>query len=153
MLKGVLVGLVSSSGCLTILNTGSHSNTPGPVTETEFTVYQPNDERFDEAPSVRDSPNITFDETNNRVVVTGKFFVGSSECDKAAFEDIQYSSDDRHLDITIGTEQRSDTGNSCTGGESLDAYRLIISFGNPLPDRVSVTEGSGASQHKASASR
>jgi hypothetical protein len=153
LLKATSLTLVGLSGCLDTVREHLPGNHLPSYVHTEFTVYQPGSAGYDQAPGVREPPRVEFEPQNDRVVVTGLFFVGSSSCNKAGLETISYDADSRRLDAEVRSTRQEDAGHACTGNESADAYRLVATFDEQFPERVDVTEGSDRDKQTTSARR
>ncbi len=93
-------------------------------------------------PSVTEPPKIHFDSNQDMVVISGTLFVGSSDCNIATLTSRNYDHDSDTFTVTVGSGTR-DSGNSCSGDESADAYRIRAEFESALPETVTATEEDG----------
>jgi hypothetical protein len=143
-LLGGLGGLLATAGCIGQLTPESAA-----IESKELAAYDPEDAFFDETPGVRDPPKIAFVEAESQVRVTGKLYVGSSTCNKAALKEVSYNEKTDTLRLTVGSGEKENSGNFCTGDESVDAYRAIITFRNQLPQTVVATEEDGGTKTTA----
>lgn len=136
--RAVLIGvcsLLATGGCLDRALLGDEA-----IANREFTAYEPGSDFYDAAPPVDKPPQVTFDQEATTVEVTGKLFVGSSTCHQAALKESTYDADADTFAVTLGSGQKPNSGNACTGDESIDAYRALITFDEQLPATVEATE-------------
>ncbi|MGB9957649.1 hypothetical protein ACOZ4B_14835 [Haloferax prahovense] len=143
-LLGGLGGLLTTVGCLGQLTPESAT-----LESQELTSFDPEDAFYDETPGVRDPPKISFVEAETQVHVTGKLYVGSSTCNKAAFKEVSYNRKTDTFRLTVGSGEKETTGNVCTEDESVDAYRAVITFRNQLPQTVVAIEEDGGTKTTA----
>ncbi|WP_424006964.1 hypothetical protein [Haloferax denitrificans] len=134
-LLGGLGGLLATAECIGQLTPESAA-----IESKELTAFDPEDTFYDEAPGVRDPPKIVFVEAETQVRVTGKLYVGSSTCKKAALKEASFNRQTDTLRLTVGSGDKENAGNSCTADESVDTYRAIITFRDQLPQTVVATE-------------
>lgn len=134
-LLGGASGLVVMAGCV-----GRMLPDESPVAETQFRVYDGGADFYAEAPGAKEPPRITFDTETPHVDIVGKLIVGSSTCDKAALTDLAYDADSDTLRVKIGSGEKPNASNSCSGDESADAYHARITFQSRLPKTVIATE-------------
>lgn len=125
----------------------------GAIAGWEFTAFDPGSEEFEAAPGIREPPAVDFDRVRDRVVVTGKFFVGSGSCDRAALKRVFYDERAGTLRVVVESGQKFHLSNGCTMEESADAYRASFVFANGLPDRVTVEETDDPSGHTVTVER
>jgi hypothetical protein len=127
-------------GCLSVLDTGY----PDRVSSVEFDRYEHDDPGYDAAPGVREPPSVAFHPGESAAVVRGAFLVGSSECNRVAFDGLSMTGN--RLDVDVGTEtvdQNDGPVSGCSGDEHAEAYRLRIVFDDELPAAVGVSESDG----------
>lgn len=129
---------LATTGCLARIVPGS-----GPVVERELTVYEPGTAVYESAPDVTAPPRVTFEPDETRVRVVGRLFVGSSTCHEAALERVAYDGSSDALRVVVGSGEKPRSGDACTGDESVDAYRALITFDERLPDTVVAEETGG----------
>lgn len=136
---GALAGLVAGAGCSGGLSPGS-----SPVSKSELAVFEPGSDFYSSVPAIKDPPRVTFEPARSRVVVVGRLPVGSSTCNEAALERVAY--DEGTLRVTVGSGESR--GNTCTGDESVDAYRATVVFDTSLPRTVVATETGGVEERE-----
>ncbi len=139
VLAGATTALIGGSGCLSWPNSVV-STARSPVSNIEFDVYQPGDENYDGISSVTEPPEISFDSSRDMVVIFGKLFVGSSDCNIASITGRSYDNGSNTFTVTIGSGTKEDAGNACSGDESADTYRIQVEFEGTLPETVTATE-------------
>jgi hypothetical protein len=137
-LKSTSIGIAAISGCVSQLH--SQYVAPNSPLETEFEVYEPGSEAYENAPEIQRRPTVEFRPEETQVVVVGKFFVGSSDCNRAVLENAAYDSDSKHLDIRVGSGSKDSDENGCSADESPDAYRLTVALAEEIPDSVTVVQ-------------
>lgn len=138
---GALAGLVAGAGCSDVLPPGS-----SPVSESELAVFEPGSDFYSTAPGIFEPPRVTFEPARSRVVVVGRLPVGSSTCHEAALERVAYDGGSDTLRVTIGSGEKESRGNTCTGDESVDAYRATFVFDAALPGTVVARETGGTEE-------
>jgi hypothetical protein len=145
LLKAAPVALVGVTGCVSTLQGVLPGDDLPDYVDVEFTHFQPGTTGYERAPDVGDPPSVEFAENGGHVTVRGKLFVGSSTCDRAGMERISYDEASRTLSVTVGSVSRDTDRNACTGDESADAYRLVVTFDQNEAERVEVEEVDGRS--------
>ena len=145
-LAGTVTALVGVSGCTSSLDSSLFSSST-PLNNYEMKVFQPESEQYENSPPVTEPPVVEFDTDSNTVTVSGSFFVGSSDCNIAVVKKVEYIKSSGKLDIMVGSGTKENTGNTCYGDESADAYQLIVDFDDSLPKTVTATEGEDADSH------
>lgn len=138
LLKSTPIGIAAISGCVSQLH--SQYVAPNSPLETEFKVYEPGSEAYQNAPEIQGRPTVEFRPDENRVVVVGKLFVGSSDCNRAVFENVSYNSDSKRLEVRVGSGSKDSDENGCSADESADAYRLTVTLAEETPDSVTVIQ-------------
>lgn len=126
--------LLATPGCLSRLLIG------GPIADRELTAYDPGTDFYDAAPGLREPPSVTFEREATAVEITGTLFVGSSTCHEAALAAVSYDGSTETLHVTVGSGESEQAGNACTGDESADAYRAVVTFEEQFPSTVVATE-------------
>ena len=139
-------GVVATTGCLSHDVLGS-----GPITNRDLTAYDSGSEFYNAAPGLREPPKVTFKLKKSSVLITGKLYVGSSSCNKAALKHVAYDTSADTLRVTIGSGEQQQSGNACTADESADAYRARITFADQLPATVEATENGSMGDIKTTA--
>ncbi|WP_435152038.1 hypothetical protein [Haladaptatus sp. DFWS20] len=127
-----------SGGCLASL--GDVSGGSQYIVNREFTEYQPESDGFERAPGPTDKPTVSFESESKQVVVRGALFVGSSQCHRADLKDVSYDATSKTLTVRVGSGDTSNSGNSCTADESADAYRLVVTMKERLPETFRVEQ-------------
>lgn len=122
-----------ASGCLT-------QGAERPFEVRRFDSFDPGTTAFENAPALAEPPRVEFAQESGLVRVDGKFFVGSSSCDRAALEGIELDRKTSTLRITVGTGSKGFLQFGCTADESADAYQLLVAFESGLPEVVTVAE-------------
>ncbi len=122
-----------------------------PVAGTEMTVLPPDSDAADAVSDFTDPPRVAFDPGQNEVVIVGALAVGSSTCNKAVVESVAYSRDDDSLRVVVGSGRQQGAGETCTGDESVDVYRVVVSFEGGYPAVVVATERSDEGERSARA--
>lgn len=141
---GLLTGV---AGCVSGLTLDSSDAVVG----AEITVYQPDSDFASDAPGFPEPPRIEFHPGAEQVVVVGSLVVGSSSCDEAILEAAEYDRNEDTLRITVGNGPRDDAGNECTGDESVDAYRVTVTFEGAYPGTVVATEAGSEGRRSTTA--
>lgn len=140
------------AGC-TFLSTSGSSQTK---VSTEITVYEPGSDFAEAAPEFTEPPRVEFEPNTNQVVIVGTLVVGSSQCDRAVVETAEYNRDEDTLRLIVGSGTAQHAGDECTGDQSVDPYRVIVTFEDEYPGTVVATEvgsegrRSTTANHKAS---
>ncbi len=93
------------------------------------------------------SPTVEFRPEPKQVVVTGALWVGSSQCNEANVDSLSYDSTRDVFDVLVvdgKSEAHPDNqlfgSGSCTGDMSADAYELVATFRDFVPNTVVATE-------------
>lgn len=128
--------LMGVAGCLSesIL---SPSNA---IAGTEVTVYRPGSDFAETAPDFTEPPRIEFKPSVEEVVVVGTLVVGSSRCTEAVVKTAEYSRDEEILRIAVGSGPTERNHDVCTGDQSVDAYRVVVTLEGVYPETVVATE-------------
>ncbi|WP_139136084.1 hypothetical protein [Haladaptatus sp. W1] len=138
-----VTALALGSGCLNIGGTAEGFDS---IADYEFTIYESSFDRTTNFPGPTEQPIVSFKPESKQVIVRGALFVGSSTCNKADLKDVSYSETSQTLTVKVGsTDTSSWFSGSCTGDESADAYRLVVTMKEQLPTTVRVKQtGSSA---------
>lgn len=138
LLKLTPIGIAAISGCVSQLH--SQYVAPSSPLETDFEVYEPGSKAYRNAPEIQGQPTVEFRSDENRIVVVGKLFVGSSDCKRAALENVAYDSEANHLDVRVGSGTKDSDEDGCSADESPDAYRLSVTLPEETPESMTVVQ-------------
>ena len=138
--KGATTAVVAFSGCLGALNISSSAQGPPAYTHSEFTVLDESRHTDEEIPDLQDSPRIQFDREQGEVLVFGSLRVGSGNCSRAALDSITYDEETRVLTVAVGTTDVEPENSGCESDESVDSYRLSVTFDENYPEEVQASE-------------
>lgn len=122
-----------------------------PVAGTEMTVLPPDSDAAGAVSDFTDPPRVAFEPGQNEVVIVGALAVGSSTCNRAVVESVAYSRDDDSLRVVVGSGRQQGAGETCTGDESVDVYRLVVTFEDGYPEAVVATERGGEGERSTRA--
>lgn len=153
----LVVGTAVVGGCTTksgegpvgtAVNEQENGNEGGNRVATEMVDW-----RFSkDGPFVRDEgadPRVEFDEENEQVIVTGVLRVGSSSCNEAAVDFVQYDDGELRTRLISTSQQEHTTSVPCTDDIKHAYYRLAVTFDEGLPERVIIDEQHGAIAERA----
>lgn len=130
---GLIAGV---AGCPSVSSLKPNS----PVVDTDVTVYPPDSGLAESAPDLTDPPRVEFGPGVEQVAVVGGLVVGSSWCNEAVVETVEYSRDRDTLSVVVGSGPKRHEDDDCTGDESVDVYRAVVAFEGEYPGTVVATE-------------
>lgn len=123
------VGTVATAGCV---------GAPGPIESRTFDICDTECDWADQTPDAGGDPIVERNSAQNRVVVYGNMYVGSSSCDRAVLDSLSVEGDTLRVAVGVGNRERS--GTSCTADMGSDQYRLRVRFRETVPEQVVVEE-------------
>ncbi|MFB9808015.1 hypothetical protein ACFFQF_23740 [Haladaptatus pallidirubidus] len=145
-LSFLTAGLVSIiSGCLTgsIRDAVTPTSANGAIEATSFQILG-NDANPGQSGN---PPTVRFNGETKQVIITGRLYVGSIECNEAVLQNVTYKQSENRLSVVV-THGKSDAhpdnqlfgSGVCDAAMSSDAYRAVVTFRKRLPGRVLATE-------------
>ncbi|MFC4405735.1 hypothetical protein [Haloarchaeobius iranensis] len=138
--KAATTATVAFSGCLGALNISSSTQGPPAYVHAEFTVLDESRNTDEEIPDLEDPPRVRFNRGDGEILVFGSLRVGSGNCSRAALDSITYDEETKVLTVAVGTTGVEPENSGCEGDESVDSYRLTITFDENYPEEVQASE-------------
>ncbi|WP_256300217.1 hypothetical protein [Haloarchaeobius salinus] len=132
--------IVAFPGCLGALDISSSTRDLPAYIDSDFTVLAESRNTDEEIPNLEDPPRIQFDQEQGVVHVFGLLRVGSGNCNRAALDSIGCDEETRVLTVAVGTTDVEPENSGCEGDESVDSYRLTITFDENYPEEVQASE-------------
>ena len=123
------VGTITTAGCV---------GAPGPIESQTFDICETECDWSAQTPDAGADPLVERTPAQNRVVVYGNMFVGSSSCDRAVLDSLTVEGDTLRVAVGVGEKQGFGTG--CTADMGSDQYRLQVQFRETIPEQVVVEE-------------
>ena len=124
------VGTVAAAGC---------AGLRGPIQNRTFDICDTDCDWQDRTPDPGADPVVERQPDEQRVVVYGNMYVGSSSCDRAVLDSLSVADDTLHAVVGVGDKQGL-PGTACTADMGTDQYRLRVQFREAVPEQVTVEE-------------